>query len=840
MSAPFTQYIERDQSQIIKAIADIKAAAVIKSDMGPSYTPVLITGGKTEFTSIFGSNIISRDIGKSSVITFLEDSNAPIWIVRVHSGAKHAGAVLRSFYSQTTGESSGMGAVYERDFYSKNNVRYMTELPSSIEEDYDFSQYVGAFKPEVKTPINLEQTTSLGFGLTNSILEVRSLTNLNSGKFTTNQFVEINGLRAYVNSVETSTITTNKVEYSAQLTSADFIGNVVKLSSDSYIGTASLKEATAGSGSFNQLEIKLNADDKGNFPTYGIDVYKLVGKINFNNAYTNFTDVTYKANTGVLTFTLDANFTTSDVTTFILPRLVINPANTIGNTIVPATTKEYYTDSVLSVSDIILFTNGANYQVVSVTTVNLTVPYSFLTTVKLSEVIYSNDPITVVYDIEEEVPADIAAFTIVAASEGIHGNVLSTRIVPSKTEDDVFDLIVERFEGTKVIPDPLNPYKTKKVETFTELESFTVSKTKKLDGNGKQMYIENKINGISKYIKVIDNTAVELINFRSVPEGTVIRLFLSKGLNEPEVIDYTNSTATVYDDAVTVAHFLRGLSLISNPDLYEYTILLSSGLTHPSYIQAISALSERRIGTFSIAGVDPTAELQGVTAIVKSVDTYNTQSSYLAVYSPNIMVTDTDTNSELLVPVEGKIGAVFVKTWEQFDPWQAPAGFTRGQIDAISLNTTFDKEQMDYLYGNNINPIRTVPGFGFVIWGQKTRYGIDSALDRVNVRMLTIASMPRVLRYLDRYATFEFNSDATRSAIKVSLDNMWSVIKTKNGVYDFLVVCDKTNNPDSVIDVNELYVDLYIKPTKAVEFIKFRTTITKTGANLTSIAAGNA
>jgi phage tail sheath protein FI len=54
-------------------------------------------------------------------------------------------------------------------------------------------------------------------------------------------------------------------------------------------------------------------------------------------------------------------------------------------------------------------------------------------------------------------------------------------------------------------------------------------------------------------------------------------------------------------------------------------------------------------------------------------------------------------------------------------------------------------------------------------------------------------------------------------------------IQTKRGVYDYLVVCDETNNTPARIDRNELWVDVAIEPVKAAEFIYVPVRILNTG-----------
>ena len=101
--------------------------------------------------------------------------------------------------------------------------------------------------------------------------------------------------------------------------------------------------------------------------------------------------------------------------------------------------------------------------------------------------------------------------------------------------------------------------------------------------------------------------------------------------------------------------------------------------------------------------------------------------------------------------------------------------------------------------------------------------------------MLLIVIEPSAMEFLEAFE-FKLNDTLTRLLVHDGLEAMMKNIKARGGVYDFKVVCDTTNNTPEVIDNNELYADLYVKPTKAAEFITFRTVITTTGANFNAVS----
>jgi phage tail sheath protein FI len=163
-------------------------------------------------------------------------------------------------------------------------------------------------------------------------------------------------------------------------------------------------------------------------------------------------------------------------------------------------------------------------------------------------------------------------------------------------------------------------------------------------------------------------------------------------------------------------------------------------------------------------------------------------------------------------------------------PWFAPAGARRGLVDNASdigfidsatnefVRTGVKKSIRDSLYENKVNPITRLPGTGILNYGQKTRYGLTSALDRINVARL-IAYVRKALQPLSNNFLFEPNDKVTRDQIKQAVEGLMNDLVAKRALYDYLVVCDDTNNTPDRIARNELYVDIAIAPVRAVEFI---------------------
>jgi phage tail sheath protein FI len=172
-------------------------------------------------------------------------------------------------------------------------------------------------------------------------------------------------------------------------------------------------------------------------------------------------------------------------------------------------------------------------------------------------------------------------------------------------------------------------------------------------------------------------------------------------------------------------------------------------------------------------------------------------------------------------------------------PWFAPAGTRRGGITNATAVGYVDSEgefnavalnvgQRDTLYDVKINPITFLTGAGLVNYGQKTRARNASSLDRINVARLVIY-LRRQLDVLAKPYIFEPNDKITRDEIKGAVESLLLELVGQRALYDYIVICDESNNTPSRIDRNELYVDVAIEPVKAVEFIYIPLRLKNTG-----------
>lgn len=218
----------------------------------------------------------------------------------------------------------------------------------------------------------------------------------------------------------------------------------------------------------------------------------------------------------------------------------------------------------------------------------------------------------------------------------------------------------------------------------------------------------------------------------------------------------------------------------------------------------------------------------------------------LGVFYPSGFTNDLRGN-DIVVPPSHMILRTIINSDAKSYQWFAPAGLRRGGIDNATSVGYIDSASgefktvalyeglRDVLQSPNvkINPIATLPGVGLVNYGQRTRYRANSALDRINVARL-IAYLRRQLSVLAKPFLFEPNDEQTRREIKAAADSLLLELVGQRALYDFVTVCDSTNNTPARIDRNELWLDIAVEPVKAVEFIYIPLRIKNTG----EIAAG--
>jgi hypothetical protein len=277
-------------------------------------------------------------------------------------------------------------------------------------------------------------------------------------------------------------------------------------------------------------------------------------------------------------------------------------------------------------------------------------------------------------------------------------------------------------------------------------------------------------------------------------------------------------------------------ALVANTEIREeqfaFNIICAPG--YSECIDEMVALNNDRKNTGFIIGDTPMRLAPNAVDIANWSNNTNgdglaTADPYLAVYYPSGRSTDLLGN-DVVVPSSHMALRTILRNDNVAYQWFAPAGARRGlvdnassigYIDATTGEFVFDGIRQglrDTLYENKINPITNLPGVGLVVWGQKTRNPVASSMDRINVARL-VNYLRTIFASVGDGFLFEPNDKITRDQIANIISGAINDLVAKRGVYDYLVICDESNNTPTRIARNELYVDIAIEPVKAVEFI---------------------
>lgn len=212
-------------------------------------------------------------------------------------------------------------------------------------------------------------------------------------------------------------------------------------------------------------------------------------------------------------------------------------------------------------------------------------------------------------------------------------------------------------------------------------------------------------------------------------------------------------------------------------------------------------------------------------------------SSYMVFDSGYKYIYDKYNDVYRYVPCNGDVAGLCLQTTETAEPWFSPAGFQRGILrNAIRLAYSPNKTQRDRLYAARVNPIVSFPGQGVVLFGDKTAQGFASAFDRINVRRLFL-TIERVISGAAKAQLFEQNDESQRSLFLNIVEPYLRDVQGRRGVTDFLIKCDSQNNPPEAVDRGEFYAEIYVKPTRTINYITLTFVATRTGVAFNEVAS---
>ena len=278
--------------------------------------------------------------------------------------------------------------------------------------------------------------------------------------------------------------------------------------------------------------------------------------------------------------------------------------------------------------------------------------------------------------------------------------------------------------------------------------------------------------------------------------------------------------------------YTQGIDTFSNPEAVDVNIFATPGINfydHSSLTSyAIDMIEEDRADSLYVIS---SPNYGTADEVIDALDGVAIDSNYSAVYWPWIQVRDVDNATQLYLPPTGEVLRNIALTDNVSFPWFAVAGYSRGLVNSIKAYKKLTLDERDDLYKARINPIATFADTGTIIWGNKTLQVRESALDRINVRRLLLRARKLISAVAIRLL-FEQNDDQVRNEFLRLVNPILDAIKRERGLYEFRVTV--SNDPED-IDANTLRGKIYIKPTRALEFIDVEFIITPTGASFDNI-----
>ena len=354
--------------------------------------------------------------------------------------------------------------------------------------------------------------------------------------------------------------------------------------------------------------------------------------------------------------------------------------------------------------------------------------------------------------------------------------------------------------------------------------------------DGTSNYYVDVVNAGSSYVRWMDHPSA------LSDAGSAINAAASIAGSTTVIADSLSGGSD--DNAPTAAEIAVGYDLLSDAETVDVNLLFAYPDANGANTIANDLISIANARKDCMAFVSPPiADSQGVASPATTVEAWVntdggglTSSSYASVDSGAVYVYDKYNDTYRWIGAAGHVAGLCANTDSVSDAWYSPAGVTRGQLLGVTkLAYNPSQTQRNLLYKGRINPIVSLPGQGTVLFGDKTLLAKPSAFDRINVRRL-FNVLEKAVSTAAKAQLFEFNDEFTRAQFKNLVEPFLRDVKGRRGLTDFLVVCDGTNNTSQVIDSNSFVADIYIKPSRSINYITLNFVATRTGVSFTEIA----
>ena len=391
-------------------------------------------------------------------------------------------------------------------------------------------------------------------------------------------------------------------------------------------------------------------------------------------------------------------------------------------------------------------------------------------------------------------------------SKGFH---MDSGATGNYSNNNKFEVGAGPFSTINDIVDPTNTYYNIQTRKFTFVpaggfDGWDVNRDGRSNEDGFQQ--TGIFDGVDPNITPSNDLQAweTAINTFANPEEVTINLFATPGINWD-------------DNNILVQNTINMIENERTDSLYV--------IDSPSY----DVDFQRRVGNTK-------RDVVAAEGIVDFLDVAALDSSYAATYFPHVQIRDAQNNMNVYLPPTGEVVKAMAYTDNIKFPWFAPAGLQRGVTDARKSKYKLSLDARDILYEGRINPIVDFADSGTAIFGQKTLQVRESALDRINVRRLLLQIKVLISNIATRLV-FEQNDQTTIDEFLSKANPVLDTIKRERGLQEFRIKMDDSNNTPETRDRNELYGEIFLKPTRSVEFIGITFTITPSGASFDEAGA---
>ena len=428
---------------------------------------------------------------------------------------------------------------------------------------------------------------------------------------------------------------------------------------------------------------------------------------------------------------------------------------------------------------------------------------------------------------------------------------LRWQIVSPNVNNGTFTLLIRQGNDSTNSPSILETWSNLSLDPFASnyIERVIGNQYETVQQDNGEYYVQlnGEYRNQSRYVRVkqvnlttpnyFDNTGNPKPQYTgSLPTASLGVFGGAEGKNVPvsTVGAYYENISNTNIQGLQASAYTESISLLSNQDAYQYNLITAPGLiadgtnfpAHSSVVTQLLSVVQGRGDSMTI--LDLVGYGSNILPVTTNALTYDT--SYAASYWPWVQTIDPDSGRQVWVPASVMIPGVYAFNDNIAEPWFAPAGINRGKMSTvIRAERYLTQGNRDLLYESNVNSIATFPNSGVTVFGQKTLQKKKSALDRVNVRRLLIELKNYISQVADTLV-FEQNTVTTRNNFLSQVNPYLASVQQRQGLTAFKVVMDESNNTPTTIDNNQLIGQIYLQPTRTVEFIILDFNILPTGA----------